>query len=357
MSTDPIKKALTKPKAPERKPLRLSSGSSLLNLACTGDVNAAFLTGHYYYLVGDSSSGKTFLALTCLAEASIKKAFNEYRFIYDNAEDGALMDIQKFFGAGVAQRLEPPRYVDGEPAYSQSIEELYYNLDDAIKEGKPFIYILDSMDALSSNAEADKFQEQKKAHRKGKDATGSYGDGKAKINSAGIRQVLPGLRATNSILIVISQTRDNIGAMGYGDKKTRSGGRALRFYATLEIWSTCGEKIKKTVLGKPRSIGINSILQIKKNRVTGRDRKVTVPILYELGIDDVGSLVAWLQDEGHWTAKGGKLVAPEFDYTGSEAGLIRHIEKHNLEMDLRDLAQDVWNQIEEAANPNRKARY
>jgi len=76
----------------------------LLNLACTGNPNGGFFKGHYFQIVGDSTSGKTFLSLTCLAEANINKHFEDYRFIFDDGEGGALMDLTKFFGAGVADK-------------------------------------------------------------------------------------------------------------------------------------------------------------------------------------------------------------------------------------------------------------
>ena len=239
--------------------------------------------------------------------------------------------------------------------FSQTIEDLYYNLDDAIHTNKPFIYVLDSMDALSSKAEVDKFQEQKTAQRAGKQTAGSYGDGKAKRNSSGIRQILPALKSSGSILIIISQTRDNLG-FGF-ETKTRSGGRALRFYATLEIWSSCGKPIKKTVKGKPRTIGINCILEVKKNRVNGRNRKIQTPIYYTIGFDDIGGCVLWLIDEGHWLKKGQRIVAPEFDFKGTESTLIKKIEDEELEKDLKMIVQDVWDEIEIACSPKRKRRY
>ena len=106
----------------------LGSGSTLLNLACTNKPYGAFQKGKYYLFVGDSQSGKTFLALTCMAEASISKHFKDYRIIYDNVEDGALMDIRRFFGDAVAERLEAPSAA----GCSKTVEEFYYNVDDAI---------------------------------------------------------------------------------------------------------------------------------------------------------------------------------------------------------------------------------
>ena len=145
MKTEEIEELL---KAPEKEPPIqssdwLSTGSALLNLSCSGNAKGGFAKGKYHFIVGDSASGKTWLSLTCLAEAAMNPEFDNYRFIYDNAEDGALMDIQKFFGAKVAERIESPMIdEDGLLDYSSTIEEFYFNVDDAIQEQKPFIYIL-----------------------------------------------------------------------------------------------------------------------------------------------------------------------------------------------------------------------
>lgn len=357
--TEKLKKKLTAKK--ETKPTSfangLSTGSTLLNLACSGQPSVGFLPGHYYFLVGDSASGKTFLSLTCLAEAAKNPHYKGYRFIYDNAEDGALMDIKRFFGQEVSKRMMAPAYAEKEliPTYSKTIEEFFWNIDDAIKAG-PFIYILDSMDSLSTEEEGEKFEERKKAAAKGKEVAGSYGTSKAKANSAGIRRLIPKLRETGSILIVISQTRDSIGSFSF-EKKTRSGGHALRFYATIEMWSSTVGKIKKTVRGQPRQLGITCQVAIKKNRLNGRERKVEIPIYHSFGIDDVGGCVDWLLEEKHWTGKEGNVDAAEFNFAGKRDKLIELIEEQGKERDLRMLVADVWNEIEEACEVKRKRRY
>ena len=336
----------------------ISTGSTLLNLACTGNWSRGFQKGYYYFLVGDSSSGKTFLTLTCLAEAARKKSFEGYRFIYDNSEGGAHMGIQHFFGSGVAERLEPPKEEDGEPIYSSTIEEFYYHLDDALGQETPFIYILDSMDSLSSAYEHEKFEEHKTAHQKNKQTAGSYGDGKAKINSSNIRRILTPLKESGSILIVINQTRDNLG-FGF-EKKTRSGGHALKFYATIEMWSSVKGRIKKTVKGKPRQIGTNCAVTVKKNRFTGRERTINLPIYFSYGIDDVGACVDFLVDEKHWTKKGSKISVPEFA-SGFESAtrdkVIAHIEETKQQKKLRRIVQAVWNEIDEGCSLKREPRY
>lgn len=359
MNTKDLKRKLLKKKKRTKRSRKdyLSSGSTLLNLACSGKYYGAFIKGKYYYFVGDSISGKTFLSLTCLAEASINLNFKDYRLIYDNAEDGALMDIKKFFGPAVFYRMQSPNMLDSSrPAYSTTIEEFYYNVDDQFRKRKPFIYILDSMDSLSSEPEQDKFEEHKNASRKGKTAPGSYGDGKAKKNSSGMRRLLAPLRDTNSILIVISQTRDNL-SFGF-EKKTRSGGKALRFYATVEIWLSVKQKITKFVKGKKRQVGILCGCQTKKNRITGKERYVTVPIYHSYGMDDMGSCVDYLIDEGHWKKNNkGKYRAKEFKINGTREAIIKYIEKNELEKDLRSIVGEVWDEVEEACNLKRKRRY
>lgn len=360
MKTDDVKKMLTQKHKKEVLTVRdyLSTGSTLLNLACTGFPERGFIKGRYYFIVGDSTSGKTWLSLTCLAEATLNRNFDGYRFLFDNAEDGALMDIERFFGKKVAQRIEPPRwnkYTGG--TFSQTIEDFYYNVDDAIKKGCPFIYILDSMDSLSSEAEVEKFDANKKASRAGKDTKGSYGDGKAKVNSSMLRRVIgERLRKSGSILIVINQTRAKINAMPFESPKTYSGGYALKFYATLQLLSSVAGQIKKSVKGKQRQMGVNCKIHVKKSRITGRGRTVTIPIYHSFGIDDVGSCVDYLLDEKHWV-KGDEIKAKGLGIKGSRNKLIRIIEHKGLEKDLHELVADVWNQIEEACVIKRKRRY
>ncbi len=356
-----IKKVLRKKRDTWKPSEFLSSGPTLLNLVCSGRPDGAFPLGSYCFIVGDSTSGKTFISLTCLAEAAIDKRFDKYRFIYDNAEGGALMDIRKFFGQQVADRIEPPAVDDnGEPIYSRTVEEFYYHVDDAIKLGRPFIFIEDSMDSLSSEAESDKFDEHKKAYRAGKEAAGSYGDNKAKMNSANLRKVIGSLRESDSILLVINQTRDSF--EGFGKKKTRSGGHALRFYATVEIWCAVKRRIQRQVKGKKRQLGVECEVWAEKNRVTGREGRggsVLIPIYRSFGIDDVGSCVNYLVDEGCWKKEGGKIVVTGLGPTfkGMMEGVIKQIEERELGDDLRALVGDAWNEIEEACVVKRRKRY
>ena len=339
----------------------LSTGSTLLNLACSGLPNGGMAKGRYFWIVGDSSSGKTFLTLTALAEASINPNFDVYDLIFDDVEGGALMDIEKYFGK-LKGRIQPPAVENDLPLYSRFIEDFYFRLDDrlqAVKQGKkpPFIWLLDSMDALSSKYARSKFEEKKKADRKGTKAAGDYGDGKAKLNSTHIREIVADIRDTKCILIVLSQTRDNIGASMFEPQKTSAGGHALKFYATWQLWSSVGKRLKKTVNGKDRQTGIIARIAIKKNRMTGKEWTVEIPIYHSRGIDDTGACIDFLVEEKHWKGDEKRIIAPEVDFEGSRGKLIKHIEDGDFERTLKAVVTEVWREVEAACQVTRKSRY
>ena len=355
-SLDELKSALRdKPEPPPLFKGMLSTGSTLLNLACSGRPSGGFARGGYYLIVGDSTSGKTVLSGTCFAEAAINPKFDNYLLVHDNAEGGALM-FEKFFGSKIAARIRPPETdKKGNPVYSHTVEDFYYHLYDCLRGKQPVIYVLDSENSLSSEAEQKKFEKRKVAHEEDTEAAGSYTDAKAKAHSQNLRGAIALLRDTGSILIIISQTRDNLG-FGF-EKKTRSGGRALKFYAMLEMWSSVKKKLVRTVKGKPRTIGIVAEVQIKKNRFIGKDRTVSVPIYHSVGFDDIGGCIDYLVEEKHWTVKDGLIDAKDFAVVAYRDPLVRHIETNELEHDLRVLVWEVWQDIEDACEVRRKSRY
>lgn len=361
-----IKRQLLK-EQPKKTPLEesdfVSTGSTLLNLACSGKVRGGFAKGLCHLIVGDSNSGKTWLSLTCLAEASINPAFDKYRFIHDNAEGGSLMDLQKYFGPKLFARIEPPAGTKANPEYSSYLKDFYRNIRAAHETKRPYIYVLDSMDTLDDEDTTKQDKKDKAAERSGEDAKGTYGTNKAKENSRRFRTAVNRLKDNGSILIVISQTRQNIGWNAKFQPRTRSGGDALRFYSRIEFWSSAKEKIKRRVNGVDRKIGIVSKINMVKNHICGWEGELEVPIYRSVGIDDLGSCIAWLVEEKHWTGKvlkDGKIKsidAPEFDFSGSPERLITAIEESEEEWKLRGLVGKVWKDIEEACSIKRKSRY
>jgi RecA/RadA recombinase len=336
----------------------LSSGSTLLNLACTGTIDGAWPVGAYSLIIGDSHAGKTWLAWCAFAEACADERFDDHRLIYDGPEGGAMMDIQKFFGERLFKRIESPSYDDdGVPQFSESVEEFYYMLDDLLRAGEKLVYAIDSMDCLSSKVEAAKIKEMKTAFRKGRETKGIMTDGKAKANSGNLRNVIPLLKETGSVLLVLCQTRDNLNSMFA--TKTHAGGRALKFYSAIEIWLAIKKHYKQNVRGKPRETGICSNMKVAKSRITGKMLSVDVPILHGSGLDDVGSCIDYLIDESEWTKSGKSVGVGGFikEFKGGRSKLIQTIEEMDKEEDLRLLVGKVWKKIEDAMSTKRKRKY
>lgn len=361
MKADEVKRAMTtkqKKRGLDGCQL-LSTGSTLLNLAITGRPDGGWLMGHYFLFVGDSDSGKSWFMHTALAEASINPAFDQHRLIYDNTEAKSLMDIARYFGDRLAARIEAPRMKNGEPVYSETTEGFYYHVDDALGDGRPFIYILDSQDSLTSNREAKKF-DQLKAKARGKKveiSDGDYSDGKAKVHSSHLRKLIGPLSRANSLLIVVNQARDSFSMF---DRDSYSGGRALKFYAVCQLWSYNAGKLQREYRGKKRQLGIRSKIVVKKNHITGRQSEVEVPIFHSLGIDDVGCCVDWLIGEKVWAKNTSGIIkatgiGPVIETKREK--LIRTIEEKNLEEDVRDLVGETWREIEAATAVERKSRY
>ena len=226
-------------------------------------------------------------------------------------------------------------------------------------KAKPFIYLLDSMDALSSKYEGQKFAEKRREWEGGAKAKGDYGDGKAKTNSTYIRRAVARLRRTGCILLVLSQTRDNIDAGMFEPKSTHAGGRALKFYATAQLWSRVGGRLHREVRGTKRQTGIVCKVAIKKNRLTGREWTVEFPIMQATGIDDVGACVDYLLAEGVLKKSGATIDAGAvFDgCKGNREKVVAFVEDNELEADLRDVVAETWAEVEQATVSTRKQRY
>ena len=352
--------AALKPKPEKRRP-GLSSGSTLLNLACSERTDEAFYPGRVYQLVGDSSSGKSILTLGCMAEANVNPAFKDYDLIYDDAENGAFFDFGKFFGPTLAGRVKAPRIMNGVNKYSEYLEDFYDALDDLYRAKRPFVYVLDSMDVLWPREDSKKYSDQKKVRRKNEakgteeKEGGSFGMAKAKRNSELLRVAVPKIRATGSILIIVSQAKTSMDA--YGDGKTSAGGLALKFYSSLQMWSSVGGHIKRKVGIRERELGIKSVVRIKKNRQTGKDRKIMVPILHSVGLDDTGSMVEYLIEEGWWKKGDKGYNAKEFGYKGNSESLVQQIEANGDEVELKAIVKACWADIEAKCQVDRKRRY
>ena len=337
----------------QEKRLLIPTGSILLNLACSDHIEGGWGAGKISNLIGDSSSGKTLLALSMFAECAQRSEFDEYDFIYDDVEQACEFDMSKLFGSRVKDRIQAPHYEDGTALYSDTIQQFHANVFSAIQSGRPFIYVLDSFDALTSSEELGRAEESAKATRDGKELKGSYRMEKPKLVSEMLRQIKARLRETGSFLLIISQTRDNIDPMSF-EKKTRSGGRALRFYSSHEVWMALAGKIKS----RDRVIGSNVKVKVTKNKLTGKQRSVQFPIYYDYGADDLGSCIDFLVDDGYWSKKGDKIIAKEIGMEGTRKKLIVDIEGEiGAAQRIYETTQTCWQEIEQSLKLDRKPKY
>jgi len=319
--------------------LLLPSGSTLLDLALSDTPDGGYIPGSMVNIVGDSSAGKTFLLWTTFAEAARNFLFKDYRFLYDEPETAFYMNIKKLFN------LEDKKI---ELLKSPTIQSWLKNVMVTIKDNIPFIYGLDSFDSVGSEEERTRFDDLVK---KG-EASGSYKTEKARMSGELFRVIVDHLSKTKSILFVISQTRDNIGAT-FGEKKIRSGGNALRFYSTHEVWLHIKGHIKR----RERDVGVDIIARVKKNKLTGKLRTVEFPIYFDYGVDDVLSCINWLVNEKFWGRKMGVINTCGDFIDAKEEELIQYIESNNLEPKLKSIVTESWNEIERSIATNRKPKF
>jgi recombination protein RecA len=335
----------------------IPTGSALLNLALSDRADGGFLTGKIANIIGDSSSGKTFQALTLLAETAHNPAFDNYLLIYDDAEAANEFHIEKLFGIKTAERILPPSLDHENPGHSHTMLDFQSNIRRLLKGDKPFIYIQDSFDALTTDEELKHASELQKAHDAGKEAKGTYGMEKAKQASVLLRLIAAEIKATQSLVIIISQTRDNIDPMSF-QRKTRAGGKALYFYASYEMWLAVAQKLSTKINDKNRNIGVVSRIKITKNKYNGKVREVDLPIYYSYGVDDIGACIDYLVGEGHWDKNGnGGIVASELKMTCTRNKLIDVIEEKDWVGNLHKVVQSVWLEIEEKLKLDRKPKY
>lgn len=335
----------------------VSTGSAVLNLGCSGRASGGLAKGLIYLFAGDSSSGKTWLAMSVLAEASINPEFDDYDLIFDAAENGAHMKVDRYFGQGLAERIEPLIGTKDDPQPSYILEDFYDNLIARLKK-KPAIVILDSMDALKPLAQIRQEQKESKARRDNEKVSGSYHTDKPRINSAKMRDVNNLVAETKSIFVIVCQSRHTIGYESRFNPKTFSGGDALRFYPRLILWTSVGKKIRKKLSDKTvEIIGQDTIVKVTKNHMSGWEGRVSFPFLKRVGIDDLGASIDFLLLHKHWRKGKGGINAKEFEVTLHKERLVRHIEEAELEAKLRKIVAQVWYRVEEEATPHRKNRY
>lgn len=258
---------------PKSKPSRfIHSGCTLLDKALGG----GWAERRIANIVGDKSAGKTLLAIE--ASANFHQKYPKGRILYREAEAA--------FDKGYAQSLGMPIEAVDFGERMDTVEQFFEDLSQAVKATKPTLYILDSLDAVSDDAEMERGLNEP-----------SYGTDKARKLSQLFRRLVRDMASSNLTLIIISQVRSNIGT-AWGRKTTRSGGRALDFYASQVVYLSHMGSLSKTIEGIKRPVGLKIQAKIDKNKVGPPLREAEFTLQFGYGIDDLTSCVNWLAEVG-----------------------------------------------------------
>lgn len=331
-------------------PPNLSMGIDLFDLAVGDKVGAALGPGRYMWLRGASSSGKSFLTLAILAEATRNPAYKDHNLYYVDGELGAAFDLQQFFGSRTAARVERVEDIG-------SIERFYDRMSANAKKG-PFVAVLDSFDSLLPESRLKAIEKAAQQREEGKDVDGSYAMEHAKIHSERLRILVKELGETGSVFLGISQLRDNVNAGLYGPKTISSGGKALKFWASVEVETASSGKITRKVRDVERTVAKVIKVDVDKNRITGKTRSVLVPFIEGYGICNTGASLDWLVAEKYIPkSKDGRISFPGYDATYYREDLIRKIEDDGKEPELRALLEESWSDLEAQMKMPRKSRY
>jgi len=354
-------------KAERPKPIDTSllipSGVTLLNCACSDDPTGAFVLGQIVTLPGGSVGGKTMLAITMLAECCADERFNKYDLYYDDGEEASSsIDIPYLFGNKMEDRIKAPAYdANGDPMPSETIQNFKGGILRLCEDSKsPFIYILDSLDSLTTDEEMEK--EYKKAIAQAKSAEavselkGSYKTEKAKHIGEALRMIRGKLKRTKSALFIVQQIRDRIGT-GFGKKTTTSGGHAPFYYSFHQVWLTKTSNLTKTVGGIKRKVGSRTLAEVTKNKLNGKMNEIEFDIYYDYGIDDVAANIDFLVEYKWWKKEKETIIAHDLNMKAGRTGLIEKIENEQAEGELKKIIGKVWSEVEESLRIGRSRRF
>lgn len=315
-----------------------SSGCALLDCSLGG----GWAESRVINIVGDKSTGKTLLAIE--ASANFVRAHPDGKVRY--AEVEAAFDESYAVGLGLPlDRVSFPgdEEEDDEEGIN-TVEDLFEDLERWLKKSRsedvPVLYVLDSLDALSDRKEMESKMDE-----------GTYGVGKAKRMSQLFRRVVRDMKKANLTLIVVSQIRTNLNAT-FGKQTTRSGGRALDFFASQILELAHLGQIKKTRKKVERVVGIKVRTNVTKCKIGEPFRKVEFPLLFNFGIEDLGACLEWLVKVDRW----GEF----FDTKKAAQGYLHKIPTMDDEDYFADLkrarkaVREVWREIEREFRPARR---
>ena len=268
--------------------------------------------GRIVEIYGPESSGKTTLALHAIAEA--QKLGGEAAFI--DAEHALDPIHAKKLGVDI------DNLIVSQPDTGEQALEITESL---VRSGALDVVVVDSVAALVPKAEID----------------GDMGDShmglQARLMSQALRKLAGAINKSKTVLIFINQLREKIGVM-FGNPETTTGGRALKFYASVRM------DIRKTEMMKQDGQVIGNRVRVKviKNKVAPPFREAEFDVLYGKGISKVGNILDMavnldiVEKSGAWFSYNGQRISQ-----GRENAK-RYLEEH----------PDIMDEIEKKVRDN-----
>lgn len=322
----------------ERHGLELfSSGCVLLDQVLAG----GYCLGRMSNIIGDKSTGKTLLAIE--AVINFLKKWEDGYVRYAEAEAA----FDKGYAAALGMPVEHVHWaelVDDKGKSDRTVEWLFEDIEATCDklDGKPGLYIVDSLDALSDRAELSRGISE-----------GSFALAKAKKLGELFRRLVGKMEKSRLCLIIISQIRDKIGVT-FGETKMRTGGKSMDFYATHCLWLSELDKLKKTIAKIERVVGFNVRAKCKKNKIGLNYRECDFSLVFGYGIDDLTAAVEWLLDCGRAdklqsvcgiSAAGYKIRLANLRSKGGQ-------EVQTVRQQLNNLVETEWSAIEQTFLPD-----
>ncbi|PQA54140.1 recombinase RecA [Siphonobacter curvatus] len=277
----------------------ISTGSLGLDLALgIGGVPR----GRVVEIYGPESSGKTTIAMHCIAEAQKKGGL------------AAFIDAEHAFDRSYAEKLgiDTGNLLIAQPDNGEQALEIAEHL---ISSGAIDIIVIDSVAALVPKAEIE----------------GDMGDSKvglqARLMSQALRKMTGIINKTSCCCIFINQLREKIGVM-FGNPETTTGGNALKFYASVRLDIRRAGQIKE---GADSITGNRTRVKVVKNKLAPPFKVIEFDIMYGEGISKVGEVLD-LAVELEIVKKSGSWFSYGTNRLGQGRDAVKELLKDNPEL-------------------------